>query len=209
MQISEIEKLMMNNPIRVWVQRKFEAPRMFEKVRLPPKSTCLEIGCGRGIGALLINQNFKCCKLVAIDLDPKMIERAKIYLFKAPGWAQDIRKDNIGLKICNATSLPFPDNSFDAIFAFGILHHIENWPEAISETYRVLKPKGYFSFEEFFFGPLLKLNLVIAKRFGINPYIVIPENEFRAKFEYLGFKFITYRHWFGLPFGCFAVAIKT
>lgn len=43
---------------------------------------------------------------------------------------------------CSATDLIFPDNSFDTVYSFGVLHHIPNVDQAISEITRVLKPNG-------------------------------------------------------------------
>jgi len=41
-----------------------------------------------------------------------------------------------------------PDGIFDAVFSFGVLHHMEDWRRAIKEVSRVLKPGGEFFFEE-------------------------------------------------------------
>lgn len=40
----------------------------------------------------------------------------------------------------------FPDRYFNAVFLFGVLHHITEWERAVSEVYRVLKEGGVFSF---------------------------------------------------------------
>jgi SAM-dependent methyltransferase len=37
----------------------------------------------------------------------------------------------------------FPDNQFDLIVCFSVLHHIPNVSKVLSEIYRVLKPGGY------------------------------------------------------------------
>ena len=44
----------MTNPLRAWLQRRYEAPYLFEGVDFPPGATCLEVGCRWGMGALLI-----------------------------------------------------------------------------------------------------------------------------------------------------------
>ena len=46
--------------------------------------------------------------------------------------------------ICN---LPFEDNSFDVVFCNHVLEHIEDDKKAMSELYRVLKPKGLGIFQ--------------------------------------------------------------
>lgn len=40
--------------------------------------------------------------------------------------------------------LPFEDNSFDVILSFGVLEHVPNEKESISEIHRVLKENGLF-----------------------------------------------------------------
>ncbi|MEW6686615.1 MAG: class I SAM-dependent methyltransferase [Candidatus Edwardsbacteria bacterium] len=194
MKVGKIEKLCMNNPIRVWVQRKIESPIMFDGIDLPTNPVCLEIGCGRGVGLLLINQHFKCKKVVGIDCDPEMIEQAKEYYANPPRWARDIPKDNIDLKVGDASNMEFLDESFDCAFSFGVFHHIKDWQKAISEVYRVLRPGGYFSIEEFFLENIIwKIHLQVAKRFGHEPYALLKEKEFRRCLEKNGFSFLKYK----------------
>ena len=40
------------------------------------------------------------------------------------------------------------DGSYDAVFEFGIVHHVEDWRTALAEIARVLRPGGRFFFEE-------------------------------------------------------------
>jgi SAM-dependent methyltransferase len=40
------------------------------------------------------------------------------------------------------------DASYDAVFDFGIIHHVPAWQHAVTEVARVLKPGGRFFFEE-------------------------------------------------------------
>lgn len=41
-------------------------------------------------------------------------------------------------------SLPFPDNSFDAVLSSGSLHWVNDLPKALKEVHRVLKPDAPF-----------------------------------------------------------------
>jgi SAM-dependent methyltransferase/uncharacterized protein YbaR (Trm112 family) len=42
----------------------------------------------------------------------------------------------------NAESLPIRDESVDVVYSNGVLHHTPNFPTALDEAYRVLKPGG-------------------------------------------------------------------
>lgn len=48
----------------------------------------------------------------------------------------------------DATGVAAPDAAYDAVFAFGVLHHVPRWREASAEVARVLRPGGRFFFEE-------------------------------------------------------------
>lgn len=144
----QVEKLLMNNPLRTWIQRRMEAPRVFRGVDLPAGCACLEIGCGRGVGGLLIAGRFDAARVTCVDIDPAMIGRARRYISRPPGWARGVRTGAIELIEGDAASLHLPDATFDAVFQFGLLHHIEQWRRVIEEVARVLRGGGVFSFEE-------------------------------------------------------------
>jgi ubiquinone/menaquinone biosynthesis C-methylase UbiE len=148
MRMRYIEKLAMNSPLRTWLLRRLEAPRVLGGLRLPEGCSCLEIGCGRGAGALLIAAAFSCARIVCVDIDPDMIRRARGYLSRPPRWARGVRTDRIELLCGDAAALGLPDRAFDAAFLFGVLHHIVDWPGAVREIARVLRPGGAFCFEE-------------------------------------------------------------
>ena len=124
------------------IQRKFVGT-YFSKVARPLSgSLCLEIGCGRGVGTRIIVETFQASKVIAFDLDEGEVKLAKRYL-------RSRRLQNkVGLFIGDAEKLSFPASIFDAVFDFGVLHHLSNWRAAIKEVARVLKPKGQFFFEE-------------------------------------------------------------
>ncbi len=153
MKMTGIEKFLVRSALRVYFQRKFEAPRVLSDLNIGEGSVCLEIGCGHGAGALLINQYIGCKRIVGVDIDPDMIEAAKRYIYRPPGWARNIRIDNIEFVCQDAAELSFPDGCFDAAFLFGVLDHIKEWQQAIFEVFRVLKAGGVFSFEEVLLSP--------------------------------------------------------
>lgn len=48
----------------------------------------------------------------------------------------------IDLRNADATAIPFPDNHFDVVHSFGVLHHIPDVDRVLAEIHRVLKPGG-------------------------------------------------------------------
>ena len=46
------------------------------------------------------------------------------------------------LTVGDAENLNFPDEMFDLVYSWGVLHHSPDTPKAISEVFRVLKPGG-------------------------------------------------------------------
>jgi len=190
MKLTAGEKLLIRSPLRSYMLRRLEAPRILRNLDIDERSVCLDIGCGSGIGALLINQYLDCEKVVGIDVDPDMVTAAEECLSHPPKWARNIRTDNIEFLCEDATRSSFPDCYFDAVFLFGVLHHIEGWKKVISGVYRTLKEGGVFSLSEEtllpdFLFPLGKPGLRAAyELFGGTP---ISEGELKATLEGSGF----------------------
>ena len=100
--------------------------------------TVLEIGCGIGGPAIVIAGDFDARKVVGIDIEPQLIERA----------ARNVRKaglqDQIDLQLVEPGPLPFDSRSFDVVFSKDAIVHIEDKPAIYGEIFRVLKPHGQF-----------------------------------------------------------------
>ncbi len=92
----------------------------------------LDIACGTGV---LTEQFVRMgADVTAIDLTPKAVELTKKRL--------DLYKITANVMEADAQKLPFADNTFDFVCAWGCLMHMPQTETAISEIYRVLKPGG-------------------------------------------------------------------
>ena len=141
MKLNSVEKFLMNNPVRSFVQEKKEAAILEKLGGKTVGQKVLEIGCGRGVGTEIIFERFGAGEIDAFDLDPEMIRLAEKRLAGYPA-------ERLRLFVGDAERIDTPDNSYDAVFDFGIIHHIPLWQNSIKEVARVLKPGGKFYFEE-------------------------------------------------------------
>lgn len=141
MKLNLWERLLVNNPVRSLVQHHVEAPRLLRLGGRLEGKHVLEVGCGRGVGVEVILQRFGAARVTAIDVDPKMVTLAK-------GRLSAYGPDRVELRMGDAAAIESPDEAFDAVFDFGILHHVPDWQRAVKEIARVLRPGGLFFFEE-------------------------------------------------------------
>jgi len=158
MKLNWTERLVVNNPSRVF-QQKAELHLLKKMKDLNTESTVMEVGCGRGAGAELILNSFQPRHLHAMDLDVEMIQKANARLSSSAGHA-------VSLYVSDITCIPFKSKTQDAVFGFGVLHHIPNWRAAIFEIARVLKKGGIYYLEELY--PPLYQNF-ITKRILLHP----------------------------------------
>ncbi len=137
--LNQVEFAMMNNPVRAWIQRNVEATRMLRMGGAIRGGQALEIGCGRGIGVEIILDKFAAGAVDAFDLDGRMVALASRRLKN---------REQVRLWVGDCTAIPVKDATYDAVFNFGIIHHVPDWRAALREVARVLKPGGRFYAEE-------------------------------------------------------------
>lgn len=154
MKLNWAERWAVNNPLRV-LQQTLEIRWMRRVAQdFPCNALVLEIGCGRGVGARLLLKEFAPSRIHITDLDLEMLQRS----FRYPGPGRDKR---VRLAAADAAFLPYPSGSFDAVFGFGVLHHVAAWREALGELARVLRPGGFYFLEELY--PSLYANFLTKK----------------------------------------------
>lgn len=92
----------------------------------------LEVGVG--MGADYLEWLKAGAHATGVDLSPASIEQARLRC-QLTGYEAD-------LQVADAENLPFPANSFDVVYSYGVMHHSPDTPRCIHEAWRVLKPGG-------------------------------------------------------------------
>jgi ubiquinone/menaquinone biosynthesis C-methylase UbiE len=92
----------------------------------------LEIGVG--MGADYLEWLKAGAQATGVDLSRTSLEQAKRRCEMA-GYPPDLR-------VSDAEQLPFPDDTFDIVYSYGVVHHSPDTPQCIREAGRVLKPGG-------------------------------------------------------------------
>jgi ubiquinone/menaquinone biosynthesis C-methylase UbiE len=158
MKLNWAERWAVNNPLRV-IQQRVEMRWLRKNSNLRPGAVVLEVGCGRGAGVGLILREFQPAVLQAMDLDIDMIGKARYYL------SPELRR-RISFYVGDVLRLPYRDGVLDAVFGFGVLHHVLDWQNALREIARVLKMGGIYFLEEIY--PSLYQNF-ITKHILLHP----------------------------------------
>jgi ubiquinone/menaquinone biosynthesis C-methylase UbiE len=138
MKLNLLERIFITSPVRPFLQKHLEAKQLLKMGGPNPGAVALEIGCGAGSGIGLIYTIFGAARVDAFDLDAKMVSLARRQQINRPmnSWVGNVR------------FIPTRSSRYDAVFNFGVIHHVVDWRDALAEVYRVLKPGGRFYCEE-------------------------------------------------------------
>jgi ubiquinone/menaquinone biosynthesis C-methylase UbiE len=138
-----LERTLLNNFLWTLIQSRRILPMWSESMDLQPDSVVLEVGCGRGAGAIMIYDRFKPLRVDAFDVDEYMVRKA--YDYTHGGY-----DGRINVYLGDVANIAASDGTYDAVFDFFTLHHVDDWEKGLSEISRVLKPGGYFAFAELY-----------------------------------------------------------
>lgn len=141
----------------------------------PLTGDVLELGAGSGDMAESAIRAFPDIRLSVTDIDPAMVETASRRLAGRAG---------VAVQQADVTALPFEDASFDVVSSYLMLHHVIDWPAALEEADRVLRPGGVIV------GYDLTDTLVarLVHRADRSPHRIIAPDELREGLDVAGFE---------------------
>lgn len=101
----------------------------------------LDIGTGMGGIAQAISS--RRWHVISIDMDLNV-------LTEVGEQARDLNiYDNLDLVVANAENIPFPNESFETVICFNLLHHLLDYEPPLYELYRVLTNGGKLLLADF------------------------------------------------------------
>jgi ubiquinone/menaquinone biosynthesis C-methylase UbiE len=141
---------------------------------LRPGMRLLDVGCGPGSITVGLADAVRPGEVTAIDLSPDVLEIARTL-------ARERNADNVRFERADLYDLPYPDGSFDAVYAHQVLQHLPRPVDALARMRRLLRPGGVVGVRDSDYGTCtwsppdvhlerwLALYHAVARRNGAEP----------------------------------------
>jgi len=115
---------------------------------LRPGMRVLDCGCGPGSITMGLARIVPPGEVVGLDVEQRQLDAARAR-------ASDEGIGNVRFAEGSAYELPFPDGTFDAVFAHAVLAHLRDPLAALREFRRVLAPTGVVGISDLDWGSML------------------------------------------------------
>jgi ubiquinone/menaquinone biosynthesis C-methylase UbiE len=123
------------DPLFKWVfsEETFKG-ELIQQANIQAGMNILDLGCGTGTLTLMLKRAHPDTNIIGLDGDTQILEIAH----------KKSRNEEIRWERGLATSLPYPDSTFDRVITSLVIHHLTTNEKrlAFREMYRVLKPQG-------------------------------------------------------------------
>ena len=111
------------------------ALRWVDRLRLPVRSSTLEVGCGAGLLSVALASR-------GLDVDATDPSEAMLDVTRRSA-NREGQTERMRISVADVHALPFPDESFRLVVGLGVLPWIDELEVALSELGRVLVPGGH------------------------------------------------------------------
>ena len=116
-------------------RRSLESHGAFFFPFLEDRMVVLDCGCGPGTITCDIAQLLPAGRAVGVDADASQVRRAR-----ACATGRSLR--NVEFHEGSAYDIPYPSDSFNAVFSHALLEHLSEPAKAVAEFYHILEPGG-------------------------------------------------------------------
>ncbi|HLW61645.1 MAG TPA: class I SAM-dependent methyltransferase [bacterium] len=110
-------------------------PGIHAFAQFPRFHGCKVLEVGVGAGTDFLQWVRAGAEAYGIDLTSEAVEHVRQRLRLYDLRAADVR-------VADCENLPYPDNAFDLVYSWGVIHHTPNLERALSEIVRVCRPGG-------------------------------------------------------------------
>ena len=115
---------------------------IIDKANIRSGQAILDTGCGFGGTIASINERISDATLVGLNIDARQLDRARKNV-------QPLSGNTIEFVHGDACKMPFPDASFDNVFAVECIFHFPSREDYFAEVRRVLKPGGHLVISDY------------------------------------------------------------
>ncbi len=129
-------------------RRTIEDSAAYFAPHLRPGMRILDVGCGPGSVSCDLAAAVAPGSVTGIDDEPEVIDQAKEL-------AASRSIDNIVFDVANAYSLPYEDDSFDAVHAHQLLQHVTDPVAVLGQMKRVVRPGGLIAARDADYGTMV------------------------------------------------------
>jgi SAM-dependent methyltransferase len=126
--------------------------RLIDALRLGGNENVLDVGCGRGLLLIGVARRLPNGKAFGIDLWQKIDQSGNNPEATLANAKAENVVGRVEVRTADMRSLPFPDESMDAVISSIAIHNVPNEDgraQAIREIARVLKSKGRIAIQDF------------------------------------------------------------
>ena len=171
---------------------------LLDQAALKPGHRVLDLGSGTGTLAILAKRAVPDAKVIGLDGDPQILQRARA---KAQAAEVEVRFDH-----GYSTELPYGAGSFDRVLSTLFFHHLstEDKRRTAGEIARVLRPGGELHVADFTRprDPLMALAFLAVRLFdGLERTGANARGELGALFSEAGLQAVTESGWLRTAFG--------
>lgn len=128
-------------------QRTAEHDAAFFLPQLKSGMRLLDCGCGMGALTASLAEYVAPGEVIGIDRDPGQVDVART-------WTAQKGIHNVRFEVSNIEHIPYPEASFDAVFALTVLEHVKDPLSVLREMRRLLKPGGVAGIQDPDYGLL-------------------------------------------------------